>query len=420
MNTVFAKPAQQSRASYWGTNGPGQSELLARIHEVGPILDSEADESEAQGKLTRKAYDALATLRPSHFFVPESLGGAQHSPTRGLELLEAISYHSGSAGWVAMVYASIGAMSAGYLPEPAAKALFGEGKENRFAGQGAPLGMLKRTEGGYLLNGRWGYGSGFHYATWSHSAAFLDDGTGKPAVDEKGNPIVLCAHAPMEQYEDKGNWDVLGLRATGSVDHVAEDVFIGEDYVYPILTARPQRLEEFYSVGVIGLASIGHSGWAIGVSRRALDELAAFARTKTGRAGLIGESEHFWVEFARHEGRVRAARAFLFEAWRDIERTMESGQAASTRQISLLHLAKIEVHDAGADAIDFAYRSAGGTSLRRGILQRVFREMYTATQHITVSTGVMANVGRDLLGIADGYVWQFHDLKPGDDGDAGN
>lgn len=96
----------------------------------------------------------------------------------------------------------------------------------------------------------------------------------------------------MEQYQDEGNWDLLSLRATGSVDHVAEDIFIGENYVYPILTARPQRLEAFYSVGVIGLASIGHSGWAMGISRRALDELAALARAKTGRAGMIGESEH--------------------------------------------------------------------------------------------------------------------------------
>lgn len=411
MNKPFAIPAEGTSA-YWGANGPGQAELLARIHEVGSILDGEAEQSEELGKLTEKSFDALSKVRPWAFFVPENMGGYQLSPTRGLELLEAISYHSGGAGWVAMVYACIGAMSAGYLPDKAAAELYGPGKEHRFAGQGAPLGMLKRTEGGYLLSGKWNYGSGFHYATWSHSAAFLDDGTGKPAVNENGEPIVLCAHAPIEKYKDAGNWDVLGLRATGSIDHVAEDVFIGEDYVYPILTAQPQRLKEFYSVGVVGLASIGHSGWACGVSRRALDELAKFARARTGRAGMIGDSEHFWIEFARHDAKVRAARAYLFEVWNDVQGSMEAGQMATTRQITYLHQAKDEVHDAGAAAINFAYRSAGGTSLRRGVLQRVFREMYTATQHITVSNSVMANVGRELLGLADGHVWQFYDLKP--------
>jgi hypothetical protein len=203
---------------------------------------------------------------------------------------------------------------------------------------------------------------------------------------------------------------VLGLHATGSIDYGAKDVFIPDDMVFPILTAEPQRQKEFFSLGVVGLAAIGHSGWAIGASRRMLDEVAKFARTKTGRAGLLGESEKFWYDFGRAESRVRAARAFLFETWRDVEASIEGGNRVSTRQISLVHLAKSEVHEAGVDACQFVYRAAGGATLRKGLMQRIYREMLTAANHFTINSNIVTAAGRELGGIWSDRVWQFYDL----------
>ena len=180
--------------------------------------------------------------------------------------------------------------------------------------------------------------------------------------------------------------------------------------VFPILTAEPQRLKEFFSLGVVGLAAIGHSGWAIGVSRRMMDEIAKFARSKTGRSGLIGESDKFWFDFGRAEARVLAARAFLFEVWRDIEASIEAGNRVSTRQISLVHLAKSEVHEAGVDACQFVYRAAGGASSAHGVMQRIFREMLTATNHFTINPNIVGAAGREIGGVWSDRKWQFYDL----------
>lgn len=261
-----------------------------------------------------------------------------------------------------------------------------------------------------MLNGKWSYDSGFTHATYSHSAALLDDGAGKPAVDEKGNVIVLCAHSPIPDYTVPDNWDLLGLSASGSVDYTAKDVCIADAMVFPILTAAPLRQKEFFSLGGVGLAAIGHSGWAIGAARRMMDEIAAYARTKSGRASMLGESEKFWFDFGRAEARVRAACAFLFEVWRDVEASIKAGQSGSTRQISLVHLAKSEVHEAGAEACNFAYRAAGGASLRRGVMQRVYREMMTAVQHFTIAPGIVTSAGREIGGIWSSRSRQFYDL----------
>jgi alkylation response protein AidB-like acyl-CoA dehydrogenase len=394
---------------YWGTKTDFAS-LLDHVRKIGPILEENAEENDRLGRLNEATFAALKPLRMSHIFAEEKIGGAQLSPRQGLELIEAITYHSGGAGWVSMVHACIGAMSAAFLPDTAIARLYAPGTENRFSGQGTPTGMLKKVDGGYRLNGKWSYASGIYHATFTHSACLLDDGTGQPAKDENGDVIVLCAHAPVENHELLGNWDVLGLHATGSIDYGAKDVFIPDDMVFPILTAQPQRLKEFFSLGVVGLAAIGHSGWAIGASRRILDEIARFARGKTGRSGLLGESDKFWFDFGRAEARVRAARAFLFEVWREVEATFEDGKRASTRQISLIHLAKSEVHEAGVDACQFVYRAAGGASLRRGVMQRVYREMLTAANHFTINPNIVGAAGRDIGGVWSDRRWQFYDL----------
>lgn len=394
---------------YWGTKADVDA-LLEEVHRIGPVLEANAAENDDLGRLNGTTFDALKPLRMSHIFAGEDIGGAQLSPTEGLRLIEAITYHSGAAGWVSMVHACIGAMSAAFLPDTAIARLFGPGTENRFSGQGTPTGMLKKVEGGYLLNGKWSYASGIHHATFTHTAALLDDGAGKPAKDEKGDVIVLCAHAPVGDHDLLGNWEPLGLKATGSIDYGATDVFIPDDMVFPILTAEPQRLKEFFSLGVVGLAAIGHSGWAIGASRRILDEVATYARGKTGRAGLLGESDKFWFDYGRAEARVRAARAFLFEVWRDVEASIEAGNAVTTRQISLVHLAKSEVHEAGADACQFVHRAAGGAALRKGTMQRIYREMMTAINHFTINPNIVGAAGREVAGLWSGRVWQFYDL----------
>ncbi len=397
------------RHGCWGT-AVDQKALLARIAEIGPALEANAAADEAGGELSKESFELLKPLRFSHLLASEKLGGAQMRPTEVLELIEAVAWWSGSAGWVSMVHCCIGAMSAAFLPDSAVERLFGPDTDNRFSGQGAPLGMLKKVDGGYRLTGKWSYGSGFSHATWSHSACFVDDGAGKPARDEKGDVIVMCAHAPIAEHGQLGNWDVLGLKGTGSIDYDAKDVFIAEDLVFPILTAPPRRLEELFSLGIVGIASIGHTGWAMGTGRRMLDEIAKFARSKSGRAGLLGESEKFWYDYGRAEASYRAARALCMEVWGEIEAKTEAGRMMDTRQVSLVHLAKAQIHEAGVEVCDFAYRASGGAGLRAGVIQRTFRDMMVAANHFTIAPSIVTSAGREIGGLWSDREWQLYDL----------
>ena len=74
------------------------------------------------------------------------------------------------------------------------------------------------------------------------------------------------------------DWNVLGLRATGSVDYTITDLFVPNEFSHPPGVLQPKRGGNVYLIGLLGVAVIGHTGFALGVGRRALDEIAAFAR----------------------------------------------------------------------------------------------------------------------------------------------
>ena len=385
------------------------SELLAQIDAIAPELEAASSENEKLGQIAPHIWAHMKALRLSTLFVPRDMGGYGFTPTEAIQVLEKITYHDSATGWVAFVHACAGCMAAGYLPQSAIDKLFAPGTTTIICGAGAPTGVAEQVPGGYRVTGRWSYGSGIKHADYVHSGAILKI-DGKPQFDEKGRPIVVCVHPAIADVKIEGNWDVLGLKGTGSVDYSVDGVFCPEDFSFRIFTAEPKRDWGFFQLGVVGISAIGHSSVAIGIARRMLDELTAFARTKTGRSGMIGESEAFWQELGRNEARVRAARAFLLEAWRDAEVHILNDTPISTREMTLLRLALLEAHHAGAQASEFAYRSAGGTSLRNGTIQRLFREMYTAVQHMTVSPTVLSHCGRDLLGVTGEQVWRFYEI----------
>lgn len=82
----------------------------------------------------------------------------------------------------------------------------------------------------------------------------------------------------------------------------------------------------------------------------------------------------------------------------------------TTRQISLVHLAKAQIHEVGVDVCNFAYRASGGAGLRAGVIQRTFRDMMVAANHFTIAPSIVTSAGRELGGQWSDRTWQFYDL----------
>lgn len=387
--------------------------IMATIDAAAEMLEATSEEGEALGYLAPEVSSWMREHRLASLMIPKDLGGYAMSPTQTISIAEKLTYHQASAGWVSVVHAGASWMCAGYLGKAGTDILFAPGTNTIICGAGAPTGVAEKVPGGYRVTGRWSYGSGIKFADYSHSGALLHI-DGKQQFDEKGRPIILCVHPTTDELVDEGNWDVLGLQATGSVDYSYDNVFCPDELAYDFMLAEPQRDDGYFEIGPVGVAALGHASIASGIARRLLDEAAAFARTRSRRSDMAGQSDAFWEEFAKMEARVRAARAFLFEVWRDAEDHMSNKKVIPTRLHTLFRLASYEMHAAGGAAAEFTYKAGGGAALRKGVIQRLFREMYVAIQHLTVSPMMVRSCGRELMGGAESQVWRFYDLTDPD------
>ena len=374
--------------------------LVARSKTVASVADEYADWGDKQCRLAEPVVDALHREGLWGMWVPLSIrGSAELDPVSSLELLENVSYGDPSVGWVLMAAALAIGTGAAFLEDSAVSELFGGNRLPVIVGQGTRPGKAVPTGGGFVLNGSWSFASGIKHATHIHTLAMVEP-TGEPRI------FVL----PVEKAKLIDNWDVMGLRGTGSIDYTIDNVFVPEAYTHSALTETPKRGGSLYTIGIIGFAMMCHSGWACGIGRRLLDELGAIVRSKTGRAGSTGDSDAFQEGYANAEARYRAARAFIYESWQDVAETLTRGEKLSVRQHSVIRLALTNSTWSMQEVSAFVYKTAGTVALRAGRLQRLYRDMNAGTQHITSAPGVIRAAGRELAGLASGKRWLFLDL----------
>ena len=382
-----------------GTTLAAAIDLPARAAFVAAIADTHADEGDRRGELSPPVVDALQRERILAMWVPKALGGSELDVVSSLRVIEHLSYGDPSTGWVAMAASLAIGTGAAYLKDEAVDELFGGGRFPVIAGQGTKPGTAVPHDGGFRLSGSWSFASGIKHSTHIHTLGIIE-GTGEPRI------FVL----PVEQATLIDNWDVLGLRGTGSIDYRIDNVFVRDAFTHFAVTDVPKRGGDLYRLGIIGFAIICHSGWACGIGRRLLDELMNKVKSGIGRSGTQAGSESFHEQYAKAEAAYRSARALVFEAWTDVKETLARGEPLGVRQHTLIRLAMANITWACHDVSEFVYKSAGTLALRSGTIQRLFRDMHAGTQHITSAPPVFRAAGRELAGLAEGKTWVFLDL----------
>jgi alkylation response protein AidB-like acyl-CoA dehydrogenase len=366
-----------------------------------PLIEAEAEESE---KAQHQSDKVVAELRKSglnSMLLPKELGGGELDFVDAMRIVERLAWADGSAGWCAMVAGVMAASAGSFLPDAGAAMIYGKGPDVTLAGNGVPRGQARRVDGGYMIKGHWAYGSGITHAEWIHSGCFLVDGAGKPILNPDGSPEIVLMHHPRATIELRGNWDVLGLRATGSFDYVQKgaELFVPEATTFGFDAETPRRGGTQYQIGLVGFTSWGHTSWALGVGRRALDEIARLARERSDVFGLLADSAPFRKSFAEAEAKYRAARAFVYESWTSIAETSARNIAPTLKQIALIRLAMRHIHDVLSEITTMAHRYSRGASLRQSRLQRAYRDAHGGTQHLLLADEIELECARVLLGV---------------------
>jgi alkylation response protein AidB-like acyl-CoA dehydrogenase len=372
--------------------------LLERVRALAPLVEASADEMEHEAALTDEVAKAVRDSGAIHLMVPTELGGDELDIVGNIEVVEELARQDGSTGWSTMAASVSTTFAAIYTSDEVAHSLFGTDREAILAGQLAPMGRAVVDGGGYVISGSYRFASGSDQTTHMLAGCLvLRDG--EIVLRENGMPDVVAAVVPNDRVEFRGNWDVMGLSGTASVDYEVAPLRVGPGEVFSIFTEVPERGSDVHRLGVTVITAAGHAGWALGVARRALDEIAATAATKARMNEIpLAEQQVFGVGYADAEAKVRAARAFVIEAFAAAEDEVRAGGHLSAKGNHLARLSATWATTTCADAVEWAYREAGTDALRNpSALGRCFRDVNAATQHVMVGRKTLTDAAAALL-----------------------
>jgi alkylation response protein AidB-like acyl-CoA dehydrogenase len=339
--------------------------------------------------------DVVTMMKAAGVFrgcVARRFGGEELSPCEFLRIIETISVADGSAGWVASFGSAAVYLAA--LPIATLETIYANGPDVVVAGGIFPPQSATPVDGGLEVSGRWSFGSGCTGAAYVIVGIKVDGGGPTGGLPR-------AAVLPREKVSIVQNWDVNGLKGTGSHDMVVDKVIVPENWTfirggtasldtplnrYPALAFATQVL------AVVGL----------GVARAALDDFMMIADGRQSITGApkLADRPHVQIEIAKAEAALRSARAFFYEATEQAYAVILAGDPLDIQQRNLLRLSSSHAARVGADVAQTVFRVAGTTGIfaAHPIAQRL-QDALVVPQHAFLSEGTWQSAGRILLGL---------------------
>ena len=339
--------------------------------------------------------DIVALLKQAGVYralVARRYGGDEVSPSEFLRLIERISVADGAVGWVASFGFSAIYLSA--LPLSSLETMYADGPDVIFAGGIFPPQRAVPVTGGLEVTGRWTWGSGCTGADYIGVGIKVEDGS-----PTGGLPRI--AVMPSDKVQIAPNWDVNGMKGTGSHDMVVDKVIVPEAWTF-IRGGASSLDASLYRYPSMALAAQVLAVVALGIARAALDELndRAGGRTSITGAPVLADRAHVQIEIAKAEAKLRAARAFFYETTDDAYDTLVGGDELDVQKRNLIRLSASHAARTGADVAHAVYSICGTDGIFTGDpIAHFMQNALIVPQHAFLAEGTWQSAGRVLLGL---------------------
>lgn len=378
--------------------------LLDAVAAIRPTLDASAAESERLGTLAPAAVDALHAAGIFRVQRPTELGGIEVDPITEMEVFEAVTAADTASGWCAFIGSGNAAMLGAYLPDGGVTRVFDNGDQLCGAGSFFPAGVAVAENGGYRLSGRWRFCSGVRHSGWLWLGAVIRRGEGGSGA-APGAPETRFVTIPVSDATIHDNWQVTGLSGTGSCDISVSDVYVPEEmtFQWDSHAPNPRRGDPLFSLAVQGLFAKYHIAFALGVARRALEELVRLVTETKGawRSSPLLERQVVHRLVGELDLKLSGARELAHARYRAVWTRLQAGEAIDMATQVELQAISNHVTDLAVEIAGAAFRYGGaGALFTPNILERLLRDIQAAGQHIFVGDVNYETHGKHLLGLA--------------------
>jgi len=240
------------------------------------------------------------------------------------------------------------------------------------------------VKGGYQVSGCWGFSSGSQHAQWCLLGGIVPQDEMGPT--EHGTFLI-----PASDYRIEQNWDVVGLRGSGSHDIIVEDVFVPAHRVQRTnnysIEATPGRLTNtnpMYSIPFAQVFARAVSTSAIGALQGAINEFCDNAAKHIGKHGAkTAEDPAAQAAVAEAIITVDALKLVLMRNYGNLLALASAGEYPDVETRLLYRYQSSHVTNVCADRVSDLLRCMAASGLyNTNPVARYFRDLHQARGHI--------------------------------------
>lgn len=378
---------------------PARTELVKRASELVPLLQANATWTEDNRRLHEQSIEALADAGIFKMRRPVRYGGYESDARTMVDVATELGRGDGSTSWVASVL-WITTWMIGLFSDELQDEVFST-PDARVCGTLSPSAMATPGDGGVTVNGQWGFISGALHSHWQLVVAIQ--------ATPDGQPMPIMAAVPMSDLQIVDDWYVSGLRGTGSVSTVAQNVFIPQHRILPL----PAMLHEQYAsqrnagshvyrVPLLPTASASSVGAVIGMAHAAKDAFFARLPERKITYTTYPNAAEAPITHLRSADAVLNVDAAQFHARRVADFVDATDPAEWTVEDRARARADLgRACQLAQDAVDTFKRASGGSSIYQNVpIQRIERDIAAVTQHALMHPDTNTELyGRLLCGL---------------------
>lgn len=382
--------------------------LLARATELVPTLRARERAAIETGQVPAQTIDELTRSGFFRVLQPRRYGGYELPPEVYFTLARTLAEGCMSSAWVYAVVA-VHNWQLALFEDRAAQEVWGEDPDVRISSSYMPVGKVTVVPGGYRLSGRWGFSSGSAHCSWVILGAVVPAAQG--AEPEPRNFLL-----PRTDYRIVENWDVMGLRATGSNDIVVEDVFVPAyrtvrelDLFEMKCPGHEVNTSALYRIPFAQIFNRTVASTSLGALRRALNAFVEQTREKRGTYSGARLARDTTIQFAVAEvERLLDEQLLVLE--RDAREMMAHACAQSwtLERRAALGYATTGTVSRCVHGVDRLMEFSGAKAVFRGnVIQQAFLDIHTARAHVANNP---YPYGRNLGAVRFGFENESFDI----------
>jgi alkylation response protein AidB-like acyl-CoA dehydrogenase len=378
------------------------TELIGRARELIPLIERAGDRIEGERRIPSDVLDALHDARLFRLLIPRSCDGEEVEPATLFEVTEAIAQGDGSVGWC-VGQGSGASIASAYLKPEVARTVFGDKRAVAATGPNNYKPVALVCDGGYRVTGNWGFASGSPHASWMFGHATVHESEGKPRLGKDGKPLDLRTFIfPKSSAAMADDWNVMGLKGTGSVSYSVKDLFVPDDFSFTRESDQDRRESgPLYRFSMFNLFGVGFSGVALGLARRALDEFIKLAVVKKPYAAttMLCDNNQIQSQVGLSEATLRAARTYVIETYRQHYKDVTAGLRFNQEMRIANRIVTCYAIQKAREVMNFVYHAAGATAIyESNPFERRFRDLNTVTQQGQGAYANFEQLGQTLMG----------------------